>query len=204
MIRERTLHLTQVDQEPIGVFISMKLKFFFPFLFLSIFASAETNDEVRRDFTIALQQQAAEIVLTASNNFNASEQARQIYREIWQYLGTNELIFATEKNNFEICKKDRTTVAYVDPKTSKIHLCSRLFIVYKNKRGRLLGTIIHEVSHAINSDRIVNPQDDECGAVLISVSAFNDAGRSPREIIKHSGYILNGRCKIGITDRIGI
>ena len=129
--------------------------------------------------------------------------ARTIYREIWSYLQNNELVFATSKNNFEFCKKDKTTVAYVDPKTLKIHLCSRLFLVYKNKIGRLLGTIIHEVAHATNNDRIVNPNDDECGAVLISVSIFNDAGKSPHEIIQNSGYILNGRCKIGMTDRIG-
>ena len=51
----------------------MNLKFLASLLFLSLFASAKTTDELRLDLVTSLQQQASQIALTASNNVNASE-----------------------------------------------------------------------------------------------------------------------------------
>lgn len=188
---------------------SLLLMIFIQFLLMESFAIASNKDaENHRKFLPHYRVEALNILFTAYNNQRASPLAKRIYSVLWNYLNSPVLNYLPPDREYNFCATRPNVTAFYDPQSKGIYICSQYLNADDGVSVRaynplhLIETIIHEASHATGMDHEIDEKDDECGATLISVSAFNHARRDAKPILKLNGYIAEGRCRIKSADVI--
>lgn len=158
-----------------------------------LIAKAASTTEIRRKFLLEARLETREVVARAYNNPNAGPRAKEVYQNLWNYLGNPVLTFAEPGTEFNFCIEHKNTAAFYN--SGKIYYCSSYLESAEYDRQYLVATIIHETAHATGMDAALNERDLECGAMAVEMSTLNHSGRGASPSLRNP-FVADGRCKL--------